>query len=133
MKVYNGIRELIGSSPPIDPGRTPAEDRAGVALPGDPVEGFDNPFLGRNPQAVLRLLRSGSLSPDQEALARDALAVFEGVSGENLTGGIERAMPIPKLGVGAGERAEIEGARREIDQDVLDNPNFDPELADLFR
>jgi len=114
------------SSPPVDPGRTLAEDRAGVALPGDPVEAIDNPYVGKNPQVVLRLLQSGTLSPDQEGLAREAISVFESVSGENLTGGIGRAVPILKK---SGDQASV----REVDEDVTRNPDYDPELADLFR
>lgn len=123
---YDNIRDLMLSTPPVDPGRTSAEDRAGVALPGDPVEGISNPYVGKNPQAVLRLLRSGALSPDQEVLAREAVEIFEGFSGEYLTGGIGRAVPIPKRTAGPTPS-------RAVDGDVVENPDYDPDLADLFR
>jgi len=109
--------------PQVDSGRTPAEERARVALPGDSVEGISNPYVGKNPQTVLHLLQSGTLPPDQEILAREAVAIFDGFSGDYLTGGIERSVPISKKGPSA----------RAVDEDVAQNPDFDPEIANLFR
>lgn len=127
MKTYSNARDFLADDQPPEQARTPAEERIGVALPGDPVEtvGEANPYVGKNPQALLRLLRSGSLDSGQEALVRRAIALFEDFSSENLTGGVERAVPVP------GKRRDAPG--RDVDPDVLANPDYDPALADLFR
>jgi len=126
VKTYSNARDFLADDQSPEPARTPDEERIGVSLPGDPVETASeaNPYVGRNPQSLLRLLRSGSLDPGREALVRQAIALFEGFSGENLTGGVERAVPIQR---------KRETPSRDVDPDVLANPDYDPSLADLFR
>lgn len=126
MKTYGNMRDLLAGSVPVEPARTPAEERAGVALPGDPVDEVGNPYVGRNPQALLRLLRSGTLPPAEEERVRSAISVHESLTGDFLTGGIERKVPIPN-------RKRDRAPAREVDADVAANPDFDPELAEIFR
>jgi hypothetical protein len=122
MKVYGNMRDLLNETPPIDPGRTPEEETARVALPGDAVEGIDNPYAGKNPQGLLRLLRSGSLSPDEEGQVRQALALFEGFSGgDRVTGGMSRPAKAPPMAPSAAL------------PDVVNNPDRVPELENVFR
>jgi len=120
MREYRSIRDLLSESPPVDPGRTPEEDRARVALPGDPVDGLGNPYAGRNPQGLLKLLRSGSLGADDERQVRQAIALFEGFSGDRLNSGMSRPV-------------RPGAPRTEMLPDVAGNPDRDPELEDLFR
>jgi len=74
---HKGLRDLIHTNPPIDPGRTPAEEKARVALPGDSVELPQNPFLRKNPQFVMRVIKSGVLKPEHERLARQAIQIYQ--------------------------------------------------------
>ena len=115
------MRDLLHETPPVDHGATEAERRARVALPGDDVEAVRNPYAGRNPQSVLALIRSGSLPPDQEELAREAIALFEGFSGDRLSGGLAPRKP-PVLRDGSG-----------ILPDVAGNPDRHPALEDALR
>jgi hypothetical protein len=117
------LRDLIHSNPPIEQARTSAEERASVALPGDVVAGYDNPYSSHNPQELMRLIRSGTLSFDEERLAREAIKVFEFYSKERVVGGICRSEKSVKTKIPI----------RVIDEDVLNNADYDPELNDLFR
>lgn len=127
MKTYSDMRGFLTDDQPPDPARTPDEEKAGVSLPGDPVESSSeiNRYIGKNPQSLLRILQSGSLSQEQESLVTEAISVFEAISGENLTGGVQRAVPVPAM----SDRMAVSG----VDSDVLANPDFDPSIADLFR
>lgn len=121
MKVHRDMRALLSETTPVVPGRTSAEETARVALPGDPVEAIENPYMGRNPQGLLRLLRAGSLSSDEEGQVREAIRVFEGFSGDRLTGGMART------------KAEAPAAPEDALPDVSDNPDRVLELEDVFR
>lgn len=121
MKVHRDIRALLNETTPVDPGRTLEEDKARVALPGDPVEVTHNPYASRNPQGLLRLLRSGSLDPDEESQIRQALVMFEGFSGERLIGGMDRPAKKPPP------------APEEALPDVVENLDRVPELENVFR
>lgn len=116
MHIYNGIRDVLSSATPVCVPRTEAEERAGVALPGDPVNGVNNPYVGKNPQTVLRLLLSGKLTSDQKILAEEAIVIFNGFSGDHLTS------------CNSEFKRDL-----KIDDDVVNNPDFDSELINLFR
>lgn len=115
------MRALLAETTPIVPGRTPAEEGARVALPGDPVEVVDNPYASRNPQGLLRLLRSGSLAPDDERQVREAIRMFEGFSGDRLSGGASSPVAGP-----------AEAPEDALD-DVVNNPDRVAALEDVFR
>lgn len=70
-----GTAELRGTQTEHDP-------RATGRLPGDPIEDHvfapaPNPFLRRPPSETRELIRNGSLSPDDERLARRALQLLQ--------------------------------------------------------
>ena len=85
-ETYNNIRDLLNDTRQPDSYRTAAEDNAGVALPGDPVEAsLVNPYVhlaSTRPLQVLVLLDSGTLSKDDEEMARWALSLFESLEGQ---------------------------------------------------
>ena len=115
------MRDLLNEISPVNPGRSPEEALARAALPGDTVVAIDNPYVGKNPQGLLRLLRSGSLGSDEEGQVRQALVLFEGFSGDRVTGGMDRpAKALPP-------------APEEALPDVVENPDRVPELEDVFR
>lgn len=126
MKVYSNIRDFVHDDQPLEPARTPDEELAGVSLPGDPVYIPYNPYIGKNPQSLLKLLSSNTLDKLDVTLVREAISTFELFSGEKLSGGMIRCTP------NVESVSEVE-LKREIDQDILENPHFDPELAGLFR
>jgi hypothetical protein len=79
-----------GEGPTADPGVHPDEARFTARMPGDdgsthPLHS-DNPFRGKNPQTVLRALREGNLSPDQERQARAAIDTYAKLSGDPVGG-----------------------------------------------
>ena len=118
MHKADDIRDLIGKNPPINPGRDKFEEKARVALPGDRVDGVGNSFVGHNPQNLVTLLRSGTLSPKAERQVRHAIKVHETFSGERMTGGLKRLDNKPPS---------------RIDPDVIENKDRDPELEDFLR
>lgn len=122
MKVYSNIRDFVHDDQPVEPARTPEEERIGVSLPGDPIDIPRNPYIGKNPQGLLKLLSSEDLDGPELALVKEAILNFEVFSGEKLSGGMLKPIPIAE-----------DTPRRKIDRDILENPHFDPELADLFR
>lgn len=122
MKVYSNIRDFVHDDQPLEPARTPEEERIGVSLPGDLTDITVNPYLGKNPQSLLKLLSSDDLDGHDIALIKEAILNFEVFSGEKLSGGMLKPIPIAES-----------IPKRKIDKDILENPHFDPELSDLFR
>lgn len=49
-----------------------------------------NPFRGRNPQAVYRLIVEGNLPPEQERQARAAIDSYQRLTGERVGGGTRK-------------------------------------------
>ena len=117
------MRDLLNEISPVNPGRSPEEDAAGAALPGDAAVAvsIDNPYVGKNPQGLLRLLRSRSLGPEEEGQVRQALILFEGFSGDRVSGGMDLPDKAPPP------------APEEALPDVVGNPDRVPELEDVFR
>jgi hypothetical protein len=78
-----------GEGPTADPGVHPDEARFTARMPGDTSDhplNSDNPYRGKNPQTVLRALREGNLSPDQERQARAAIDTYAKLSGDAVGG-----------------------------------------------
>ena len=121
MTVIN-IRDLIHNNPPIEAARTQAEEKACVSLPGDSPEVYESKYSSLGPQGLLRLIRSGTLSPDDDREARRAIQVFESISGERVTGGLSRG----------GNPPVSRAQQRPVDTDVLENPDYDAGLSILW-
>lgn len=122
MEIKN-LRDLISFNPPVEQARTSAEELVSVALPGDSVVGYENPYSSYNPQKLMYLIRSGTLNPNEECLAREAVKVFEFYSKERITGGMCRSEK--------NTRPQV--LIHTVDEDILNNEDYDPELDDLFR
>jgi len=79
-----------GDGPLANPNVHPIEAQMTARMPGDLVATHplhsENPFPVNNPQAVLRALRSGNLSPEQERQARSALDAYGKLSGDPVGG-----------------------------------------------
>lgn len=78
------VRDAAFNGTPIEPARTRGEEKVGVALPGDPCEVPDNPFIAMNPQRAAAMLRRGGLDPETEARARQSIEVYQGFTGERV-------------------------------------------------
>lgn len=88
---YSSGREFLDNPPPIDPGRTPAEDKAGVSLPGDTPEGV-NQYVGTSPQKLLAKLRSENLTSEQRDEIQHALQIHAACTGDGIWGPAERRL-----------------------------------------
>lgn len=78
------VRDAAFNGTPVEPARTRGEEKARVALPGDPCEVPDNPFIAMNPQRAATMLRRGGLDRETEVRARQSIEVYQGFTGERV-------------------------------------------------
>jgi len=87
---HNDIKELAYGDNRAYSNRTAAEEEAGASLPGDPVDpNIANPYVrlaAARPLQVKRLIESGQLSPEDQQLAVEALALFSALDGQPVWG-----------------------------------------------
>lgn len=91
--VENPTLQELAASTVTERTVVPDEAREFTArLPGDephPLAAIhaNNPFMGKNPQAVFREMQSGKLTPELERQARAAIDVFQKMTGETVNSG----------------------------------------------
>jgi len=73
----SGIRDLVGSNPPVRQPRTEAEDAVRAAMPGDDISdhplGATNPYLGRSYTELKKLGASPDLPAEDRRQVMAAL------------------------------------------------------------
>ena len=87
-------REALENPTPVDLATTEIERQVTARLPGDSVEDHPwyrkNPFGGKNPQEVARLLAANQIPADQRRDAQEWIRTYETLTGERVSGGPRR-------------------------------------------
>jgi hypothetical protein len=103
VKVHS-IRDFLAETTPLEPARTPAEEKVGVALPGDTHVSArpygDNPYMN-NPLAALDDFRAGKISQEQvwQAVKAYEQSTGERVSKDWFTKSKPQELPPDKVGI----------------------------------